>query len=86
MKRTVTRVTAWALTLKPVRTFLHYSEHRGPQLADRITYRALFSVFAAVLLGFTIAAAWLGANDRAREALIAKVDAAIPGARGPDAR
>lgn len=82
MKRTVARITAWSLTLKPVRAFLHHTEHRGPQLADSITYRALFSVFAAVVLGFTIAAAWLGGNDQAREALIAGVDAAIPGLIG----
>ena len=40
------RTIAWALTLKPVRAFLLYSEHRGPMLADSVTYRTLFSVFA----------------------------------------
>ncbi|WP_308491238.1 YihY/virulence factor BrkB family protein [Microbacterium terrisoli] len=78
----IARLTAWALSKKPVRAFLHYSEHRGPQLADSITYRALFSVFAAVLLGFTVAAAWLAGNDEARAALIQGVDAAIPGLIG----
>jgi membrane protein len=31
-------------------------------LADSVTYRALFSVFAGVLLGFSIAALWLAGN------------------------
>ncbi len=53
---------AWALALKPVRAFLLYREHRGPMLADSITYRTLFSVFAGVLLGFSLAALWLADN------------------------
>ncbi|WP_417562844.1 YihY/virulence factor BrkB family protein [Microbacterium sp.] len=80
--QTIARLTAWALSKKPVRAFLHYSEHRGPQLADSITYRALFSVFAAVLLGFTLAAAWLAGNPDAQRALVAAVDATIPGLIG----
>lgn len=70
------------LARRLVRAFLHYSGHAGPKLADAITYRALFSVFAAVLLGFTVAAAWLGADARARAALVSAVDAAVPGLIG----
>ncbi|GAA1843956.1 YihY/virulence factor BrkB family protein [Microbacterium koreense] len=79
----IPRAIAWALSLRPVRVFLHYSEHRGPLLADSVTYRALFSVFAAVLLGFSIAALWLAGNPVAWQALIEAVDAAIPGLVGP---
>lgn len=75
----IARVIAWALTLRPVRAFLHYSEHRGPMLADSVTYRTLFSVFAGVLLGFSLASIWLRDNPVAWEALIGAVDAAIPG-------
>ena len=79
----IPRAIAWALSLRPVRVFLHYSEHRGPLLADSVTYRALFSIFAAVLLGFSIAALWLAGNPVAWQALIEAVDAAIPGLVGP---
>ncbi|WP_438353225.1 YihY/virulence factor BrkB family protein [Microbacterium sp. CJ88] len=79
----VPRLIAWALARKPVRAFLLYSEHRGPMLADSITYRALFSVFAAVLLGFSIAVQWLGGNPDALQALAAAVDRVIPGLVGP---
>ncbi|KRA23038.1 ribonuclease BN [Microbacterium sp. Root61] len=77
-------VTAWALRLKPVRAFLHYIEHRGPILADSITYRTLFSVFAGVLLGFSLAGLWLVGNPVAWQALIDAVNAAIPGLIGED--
>ncbi len=61
----IRRVTAWALSLRLVRAFLVYSGARGPVLADSVTYRTLFSLFAAVLLGFSAAAVWLSGNPEA---------------------
>lgn len=51
-------------------------------LADSVTYRALFSVFAAVLLGFSIAALWLAGNPDAWDAIIAAVQSVVPGLIG----
>lgn len=73
------RLVAWALERKAVRAVLLYLENRGPALADGITYRALFSVFAAVLLGFSLAGLWLAGNPTAMDALVDAVDAAVPG-------
>lgn len=80
----IARIIAWALQRKPVRAFLLYSEHRGPMLADSITYRLLFAVFAAVLLGFSIAALWLSGDAVAWQALISAVNSVIPGLVGTD--
>ncbi|HWV50518.1 MAG TPA: YhjD/YihY/BrkB family envelope integrity protein [Microbacterium sp.] len=82
--KTVERVTAWALRRKLVRAVLLYVERRGAMLADSVTYRALFSVFAGVLLGFSLATVWLADNPQAWDALVAAVDAAIPGLFGED--
>jgi membrane protein len=79
----IARVIAWVLRRRLVRSFLLYSERRGPQFADAVTYRTLFSVFAGVLLGFSLAALWLADNPVAWQALIDAVDAAIPGLVGP---
>ncbi|MGA7148789.1 MAG: YihY/virulence factor BrkB family protein, partial [Microbacterium sp.] len=84
MAELIAKVTAWALSLKPVRVWFHFLERRGLMLADSITYRALFSVFAGVLLGFTVAAVWLADNPAAWAALVNTVDAAIPGLLGED--
>jgi len=78
----VARVTAWVLRRTLVRAFLRYSERRGPQLADSVTYRALFSIFAAVLLGFSIAAMWLAGNPAALRSLADAVNSAVPGLVG----
>ncbi|WP_347122893.1 YihY/virulence factor BrkB family protein [Microbacterium sp. SY138] len=77
-------VIAWALARRPVRAALLYTERRGPMLADSVTYRALFSVFAGVLLGFSIAALWLAGNPVAWQAIIDSVQTAVPGLIGED--
>ena len=84
MRAVIERLIAWALERKPVRAALRYIESRGPSLADSITYRALFSIFAAVLLGFSVAWWWLSGNPQAWNALVSAVSAAIPGLFGPD--
>lgn len=75
----VARIIARALQWRIVRAYLRYTEHRGPGLADGITYRALFSVFAGLLLGFSIAALWLGGNPDAMRALTDALDRVVPG-------
>ena len=72
-------VIRWLLRLRLVRAALLYTSRRGPMLADAVTYRALFSVFAAVLLGFSAAGLWLSQDDVAWDAVVGAVDAAIPG-------
>lgn len=75
-------VIAWALARRPVRAALLYVERRGPMLADSVTYRALFSVFAGVLLGFSLATLWLAGNPAAWQAIVDAVQAAVPGLIG----
>ncbi|GAA1836098.1 YihY/virulence factor BrkB family protein [Agromyces salentinus] len=81
----IRRLTAWALALKPVRAYLLYMEHHGAALADSVTYRTLFSVFAGTFLGFAIAGVWLAGNPVALEALVTTVGEAIPGLVGKGA-
>ena len=75
----VQRLIALALQLRIVRAYLRYTGNRGPALADSITYRALFSLAAAVLLGFSLAGLWLGGNPEALSALSAALERVIPG-------
>lgn len=78
-KTLIQKTIARALQLRIVRAGLLYGEHRGSSLADSVTYRALFSVFAGVLLGFSVAALWLGENPEAMSALTQALDRVIPG-------
>lgn len=76
------RAVAWILERKAVRAVLLYQEHHGPMLADSVTYRALFSVFAGMFLGFAIGGIWLAGNPDAMEALVVTIGTAIPGLVG----
>ncbi len=71
-----------AIRIKLVRTFLVYRDKNGPMLADSITYRALFSVFAGVLLGFSLVALWLGGNPEVLDALADSLEDVVPGLTG----
>ncbi|WP_309129596.1 YhjD/YihY/BrkB family envelope integrity protein [Microbacterium sp.] len=71
----IRRLLGWRL----VRAALRYAGRRGPVLADAVTYRALFSVFAALLLGFSSVALWLSSDSVAWDAVVSAVDAALPG-------
>ncbi|GAA4761779.1 YihY/virulence factor BrkB family protein [Microbacterium gilvum] len=75
---------AWVLSLRIVRAALLFSEQKGGLLAAAVTFRALFSVFAAVALGFSIAAIWLSSRDDLWQALVDAVGTAIPGLVGDD--
>lgn len=77
--RTSADVIRRLLRLRIVRAALLYTGRRGPMLADAVTYRALFSVFAAVLLGFSAAALWLSQDAVAWTAVVSAIDSAVPG-------
>ena len=77
--RAVSGTIAWLLRWRLVRAVLRYAGRRGPVLADAVTYRALFSVFAAVLLGFSVAGLVLSGDDAAWDAVVGAIDAAVPG-------
>lgn len=82
IRQRITRIVEWVLSTKPARAFLLYQESHGPMLADSVTYRTLFSVFAGTFLGFAIAGIWLSGNPEAIDAIVATVAGVIPGLVG----
>lgn len=75
----VDQVMKRVLRLRIVRAFFLFSDHRGGLLAAAITFRMLFAVFAAVLLGFSAAAIWLSTRDDLWDTLIETVNGVVPG-------
>ncbi len=76
------KAIAWLLRLRVVRAALMFSDNGGGLLAAAITFRALFAVFAAVLLGFSVASIWLSSRSELWESLVATIDQVIPGLLG----
>jgi membrane protein len=65
--------------LKPVRVVMHYLAHRGPILAAGLSYQAIFSVFAGVWAGFSVAGLVLSASPELRDGLFDVISTSVPG-------
>lgn len=77
-------VQAWALRRRTVQAVLLYADHRGPVLASAITYQAMFSLAASLLLCFSAASAWLSSDGALRSAVVSAINGVIPGLVGED--
>lgn len=75
----IPRLIAWVLKQKPVRVFLDYSSRGGPLMASGLSYQAIFAVFAAIWLVFSVAGLIVQGNIGIRDALITSISGAIPG-------
>src|SRR5690606_15645493 len=75
----VQRVVAWVMQLKPVRVFLDYGAHRGPLLASGLSSQAIFAVFAAIWVAFSVFGIVLSGNPQLQSGLFALIGSAIPG-------
>jgi membrane protein len=73
-----------ATSSRPVRTWQHYGERRGNVLAAGIAYFAVFSLFPALAIGFTVFALVLGGNAELQDRLVATLNDTLPGLIGPD--
>lgn len=75
VKRIVAAVQRW----KPVRVLMHYGRRRGPILAQGLSWQAVFAVFAAVWLAFSIAGFVINANTALRDGLFEFIAVNVPG-------
>ncbi|WP_200330206.1 MULTISPECIES: YihY/virulence factor BrkB family protein [Leucobacter] len=72
----------WAQQLRPVRTYMHFSDVGGIVLSGGMSYQALFAVFAALWLGFGIFGIVLRGRPELLETLVAQINLFIPGLVG----
>jgi membrane protein len=84
VKELIADVTARITALKPVRVFAHFAEKGGSILAGGMSYQAIFAVFAAVWVGFSIVGLFLTNNPDLLDALFVAVNRSIPGLIGTD--
>jgi membrane protein len=75
-------VNAWVKDLRAVRSFKWYSDRRGAMLCGGIAYTAIFSLFAALAIGFTFFSVALGNRPELQDAVFAQIDAWLPGVIG----
>ncbi|MEE6273710.1 YihY/virulence factor BrkB family protein [Georgenia wangjunii] len=73
------RILEWYEHGRVGRAVARYIKARGGLLAGGITYSALFSIAAALTIGFTAFTRVLGGNDELRERVLDAVNDALPG-------
>ncbi|MEX1078590.1 MAG: YihY/virulence factor BrkB family protein [Homoserinimonas sp.] len=79
MKEKLQKLIAWGRQLRAVRVVMHYSESRGPLLAGGLSFQAIFAVFAALWVGFSVAGLLVEANPDIRQAFFRVLNESIPG-------
>lgn len=73
------KLQAWALRRKLVRAFLLFSGRNAGTLADAVTYRTLFAIFAALILAFSIVGLVFQGDPEMWHRLMTSIEDAIPG-------
>ena len=79
LKERIAKVVARVQRLKPVRVFLQYTAQRGPILASGLAYQAIFAVFAALWLAFSIAGVVIIGSPALLDGLIGFLNTSVPG-------
>lgn len=79
LKERIAHLVAWVQGLKPVRVASYYARGRGPILASGLAYQALFAVFGALWVAFSIAGLVVSGNSGLQQAIIDWLDEAVPG-------
>jgi membrane protein len=79
LKDRIAAVVGWAKRLKLVRVFMDYVQDRGPILASGLAYQALFAVFAALWVGFSIAGLVVSADSGLQGSIIDVLNETVPG-------
>ncbi|MCU1542622.1 MAG: ribonuclease [Microbacteriaceae bacterium] len=67
---------------RPVRVYTHFGQSRGPVLAAGMAYQAIFAIFAALWLVFSVAGLWLAGNPALMEQLFVLINQSVPGLIG----
>jgi membrane protein len=72
-------VIAWFQRQFAFRVFQNYSTVQGPILASGLAFQAIFAIFAAVWVGFSIAGLIVAGNHQLQQPLIDILANAVPG-------
>lgn len=73
------KVQAWLLRRKIVRAYLLFSSKSSGALADAVTYRTLFAIFAAIVLAFSIVGLVFAGDPELWQRLLDSTEKAVPG-------
>lgn len=78
-------IIAKIMALRIVRTFMHYTQEGGALLAAGMTYQAVFALFAAIWVAFSILGFVIASDQGLQDAIFGAINSAVPGVVGEGA-
>jgi membrane protein len=79
LKQRLAALTAWGMGLFPVRVFQQFIAKQGPLLASGLAYQAIFAVFAALWVGFSVVGLIVAGNHQLQQPIIDALATSVPG-------
>lgn len=79
LRAKVLEIVQWIQASRGVRAFKRFKLSNGGTLCGGIAYTALFSIFGALAIGYTIFARIVGNNEELMDTLLRNIDGTIPG-------
>ena len=79
LRERIDKVAAWWRATRPARALARFGSAGGGLLTGGIAYATLFSIFAALTLGWTVFAAVLGRHEALRSTVVQTIDRTLPG-------
>lgn len=73
------QVSASVVASRPLRAWKRFTQANGPTLCGGIAYTALFSIFGALTIGYTVFSRILGGNEELMKSLLKTIDDFMPG-------
>ena len=71
--------SALIVASRPLRAWKRFTQANGPTLCGGIAYTALFSIFGALTIGYTVFSRILGGNEELMDSLLDTIDDFMPG-------
>ncbi|MHA3684097.1 YihY/virulence factor BrkB family protein [Leucobacter sp. HY1910] len=70
------------MALRPVRAWSHFTDVGGSVLSGGMSYQALFAVFAALYVGFSVFGIWLREHPELLATIVEQINLFVPGLLG----
>ncbi|WP_017792354.1 YihY/virulence factor BrkB family protein [Leucobacter salsicius] len=82
LKTRAVRLKDWFMALRPMRAFSHFTDIGGAVLSSGMSYQALFAIFAALYVGFSVFGIALRERPELLHSLVEQINLFVPGLIG----
>ena len=82
LKTRAVRLKDWFMALRPVRAYSHFTNIGGVVMSGGMSYQALFAIFAALYVGFSVFGIALRGRPELLDSLVDQINLFVPGLIG----